>query len=73
MQKIMEKEGISSRTMNENIEAFEDVPAYVRRNRPLPPPDKTSDSKPSTFTLTSDDNGGHVIRNNNAYLNDAID
>ena len=73
MQKIMEKEGISSRTMNENIEAFEDVPAYVRRNRPLPPPDKTSDSKPSTFTLTSDDNGDHVIRNNNAYLNDAID
>ncbi|HOF19627.1 MAG TPA: cell division protein FtsZ, partial [Bacteroidales bacterium] len=32
MQKIMQKEGISSRTMKENIEAFEDVPAYIRRN-----------------------------------------
>jgi cell division protein FtsZ len=73
MQKIMEKEGISSKTMNENIEAFEDVPAYIRRNRSLPAPDNTSDSKPSTFTLTSDETDGPVIRNNNAYLNDNID
>jgi len=73
MQKIMEKEGISSKTMNENIEAFEDVPAYIRRNRPLPSHDTTSDCKPSTFTLTSDETDGPVFRNNNAYLNDAID
>ncbi len=73
MQKMMEKEGISSKTMNENIEAFEDVPAYIRRNRPLPSHDNNSDNKPSTFTLTSDDNDGVFFRNDNAYLNDNID
>ncbi|HBE40721.1 MAG TPA: cell division protein FtsZ [Bacteroidales bacterium] len=73
MQKIMQKEGISSKTVKENIEAFEDVPAYIRRNMSLPSPGKSSDDELSQFTLTSDDSDGPVIRKNNAYLNDNVD
>jgi len=32
MQNILKKEGLSNKTMKENIDTFEDVPAYVRRN-----------------------------------------
>ncbi len=73
MQKIMKKEGLSNKTIEENIETFEDVPAYVRRNMLLGTPDKTSESKLSRFTLTTDDEEGPVLRENNAYLNDNVD
>ncbi|OFY66142.1 MAG: cell division protein FtsZ [Bacteroidetes bacterium RBG_13_43_22] len=73
MQKIMKKEGLSNKTIEENIETFEDVPAYVRRNMLLEAHDKTSESKLSKFTLTSDDEEGPVLRENNAYLNDNVD
>jgi len=73
IQKIMKKEGITSKTMKENIEAFEDVPAYIRRNMSLPSPGTQSDSELSQFTLSSDDNEGPVISKNNAYLNDNVD
>ncbi len=74
MQNIMKNGGISSKTMKENIETFEDVPAYVRRNL-LPPvdKDKPDESKLSKFTLTNDDEDGPVLRENNAYLNDNVD
>ncbi len=73
MQKIMQKEGISSKTMKENIEAFEDVPAYIRRNMSIPATHNQAESELSQFTLTSDDNDGPVISKNNAYLNDNVD
>jgi cell division protein FtsZ len=73
MQKIMKKEGLSNKTMEENIDTFEDVPAYIRRNMSLGSGDKTSESKLSKFTLTSDDEDGPVLRENNAYLNDNVD
>ncbi len=73
MQKILKKEGLSNKTMKENIDTFEDVPAYIRRNMALNPSDKNSDSKLSKFTLTSDDEDGPVLRENNAYLNDNVD
>ncbi len=73
MQKIMQKEGLSNKTIEENIETFEDVPAYVRRNMLLGPPDKKSESKLSRFTLTNDEEEGPVLRENNAYLNDNVD
>jgi len=73
MQNIMKKEGVSSKTMKENIEAFEDVPAYVRRNMLPDNSEKPSDSKLSRFTLTTDDEDGPVLRENNAYLNDNVD
>ncbi|NLA50325.1 MAG: cell division protein FtsZ [Bacteroidales bacterium] len=73
MQKIMQKEGLSSKTMKDNIETFEDVPAYIRRNMPLPAHDSQSGNELSQFTLSSDENDGPVISKNNAYLNDNVD
>lgn len=73
MQNILKKEGLSNKTMKENIETFEDVPAYIRRNMSLKANDKASESKVSKFTLTSGDEEGPVIRENNAYLNDNVD
>jgi cell division protein FtsZ len=73
MQNILKKEGLSNKTMKENIDTFEDVPAYIRRNMSLAAPEKASDSKLSKFTLTSDDDEGPVLRENNAYLNDNVD
>jgi cell division protein FtsZ len=73
MQNLLKREGLSNKTMKENIDTFEDVPAYVRRNLTLGTPDSGSDSKLSKFTLTSDDNEEPVLRENNAYLNDNVD
>lgn len=73
MQKIMQKEGVSSKTMKENIDAFEDVPAYIRRNMPLPPPGKNPENELSQYTLTTDAQDGTVVLKNNAYLNDNPD
>jgi cell division protein FtsZ len=73
IQNILKKEGLSNKTMKENIDTFEDVPAYIRRNMSLASQDKASESKPSKFTLTSDDEDGPVLRENNAYLNDNVD
>ncbi|MCX6333866.1 MAG: cell division protein FtsZ [Bacteroidia bacterium] len=73
MQNILKKEGLSNKTMKDNIDTFEDVPAYIRRNMLMTPSDKNSESKLSKFTLTSDDEDGPVLRENNAYLNDNVD
>ena len=73
MQKILKKEGLSNKTMKENIDTFEDVPAYIRRNMSIGPKDKENESKVSKFTLSSDDDHEPVIRENNAYLNDNVD
>jgi cell division protein FtsZ len=73
MQNMLKKEGFTNHTMKENIDTFEDVPAYVRKNLTLGTPEKASDSKISKFTLTSDETDGPVLRENNAYLNDNVD
>ena len=73
MQNILKKEGLSNKTMKENIDTFEDVPAYVRRNMLIGDNNQGSESKLSKFTLTSDDTDGPVLRENNAYLNDNVD
>jgi hypothetical protein len=74
MQNLLKREGLSNKTMKENIDTFEDVPAYVRRNLSIgTPQDSASDSKLSKFTLTSGDNDEPVLRENNAYLNDNVD
>jgi len=73
MQNILKKEGLSNKSMKDNIDTFEDVPAYVRRNLALESPDKAADSKVSKFTLSSDENDEPVLRENNAYLNDNVD
>jgi cell division protein FtsZ len=73
MQNMLKKEGFSNKAMKDNIDTFEDVPAYVRRNMALGNPDKAADSKVSKFTLTSEEGEGPVLRENNAYLNDNVD
>jgi cell division protein FtsZ len=73
MQNLLKKEGLSNKTMKENIDSFEDVPAYVRRNMSIGAPDSAADSKLSKFTLTSGDDDEPVLRENNAYLNDNVD
>jgi cell division protein FtsZ len=73
MQKLLQKEGLSNKTMKENIDTFEDVPAYVRRNMSLGTGGNAGESKLSKFTLTSGDNDEPVLRENNAYLNDNVD
>jgi cell division protein FtsZ len=73
MQNILKKEGLSNKTMKENIDTFEDVPAYVRKNLAIGAPGSAAESKLSKFTLTSDNNDEPVLRENNAYLNDNVD
>jgi len=73
MQNLLKKEGLSNKTMKENIDTFEDVPAYVRRNLAINTDSKNTESKSSKFTLTSGDDDGPVLRENNAYLNDNVD
>jgi cell division protein FtsZ len=73
MQNMLKKEGLSNKTMKENIDTFEDVPAYVRKNMTLGSPAKAEESKVSKFTLNSGDNDEPILRENNAYLNDNVD
>lgn len=73
MQKILKKEGLSGNAVKENIDTFEDVPAYIRRNMSIRTPEKAKESKISKFTLTSGDDDEPVLRDNNAYLNDNVD
>jgi cell division protein FtsZ len=73
IQNILKKEGLSNKTVDENIDTFEDVPAYIRRNMSLGSGEKASQSKLSKFTLTNDEDDGPVLRENNAYLNDNVD
>jgi cell division protein FtsZ len=73
MQNMLKKEGLSNKTMKENIDTFEDVPAYIRRNMALGVSENDSESKVSKFTLSSDDNDEPVLREDNAYLNDNVD
>jgi cell division protein FtsZ len=73
MQNIMKKEGLSNKAMKDNIDTFEDVPAYVRKNIALGDTEKAAESKVSKFTLSSEEGEEPVLRENNAYLNDNVD
>jgi len=73
MQNFFKKEGLSNKIIKDNIETFEDVPAYIRRNMPLVSKEKENDSKVSKFTIQLDDDNEPVIREDNAYLNHNVD
>ncbi|MDR2887297.1 MAG: cell division protein FtsZ [Bacteroidales bacterium] len=73
IQKLLQREGFSNKAMKENIDTFEDVPAYIRRNMPVSSGNKASESNVSKFTLSYDENNEPVFRENNAYLNDNVD
>jgi hypothetical protein len=72
MQNLIKKEGLSNQAMKDNIDSFEDVPAYIRRNMIKGVTDPASESKLSKFTLSTD-RDEPVLRENNAYLNDNVD
>jgi cell division protein FtsZ len=71
-QNAIKKEGLSNKTMKDNIDTFEDVPAYVRRNL-LVDTGITAESKVSKYTMTSDDENEPVISENNVYVNKSVD
>ncbi|HLP73392.1 MAG TPA: cell division protein FtsZ [Bacteroidales bacterium] len=73
MHNMLMKEGLSNQAMKDNIDSFEDVPAYVRRNMMKSITEKSSDTKLSKFTLSTGENDEPVLRENNAYLNDNVD
>lgn len=73
MQNFFKKEGLSNKIIKDNIDTFEDVPAYVRRNMSIGSKEKENTSKVSKFTLTSGDGEEPTLRENNAYLNDNVD
>ncbi len=73
MQNMMKNEGLSTQSMNDNIEDFEEVPAYVRKKIALHSANKAEGSKVSKFTLSLDEDNQPIIRENNAYLNDNVD
>jgi cell division protein FtsZ len=73
IQKLMQKEGFSNKTMKENIDTFEDVPAYIRRNMPIRSENKVVESNLSKFTLEVDDELEPVFRENNVYLDPKTD
>ena len=73
IQKLMQKEGFSNKTMKENIDTFEDVPAYIRRNMPIRSDNKVSESNLSKFTLEIDEDHEPVLRENNLYFVPEVD
>ncbi|MBK7490470.1 MAG: cell division protein FtsZ [Bacteroidales bacterium] len=73
MQNVIRNEGLSTQSMSDNIEDFEEVPAYVRKKITIHNASKAAGSKVSKFTLTLDEDNQPVIRENNAYLNDNVD
>lgn len=72
MQNILKKEGLSNKTMKDNIDEFEDVPAFVRKNIQIDKSKDKESSEVSKFTL-SDNDDEPLLRDDNAYLNDNVD
>ncbi len=73
MQNLIKNEGLSTQSMKDNLEDFEEVPAYVRKKIAIHNASKAAGSKVSKFTLSLDEDNQPVIRENNAYLNDNVD
>ena len=72
MQNILRNEGLSNKTMKENIDEFEDVPAFIRKKIKIDSDKRKDKSEVSKFTL-SDDEDEPSLRDDNAYLNDNVD
>jgi len=72
MQNILKNEGLSNQTMKENVDEFEDVPAFIRKKIKIENDKRNDKSEVSKFTL-SDDDDEPSLRDDNAYLNDNVD
>jgi cell division protein FtsZ len=74
MQNMLKKEGLSNKSMRDNIDEFEDVPAFVRKNIQILKSDEIDKSEVSKFTLSYDEDDDEIsLREDNAYLNDNVD
>lgn len=73
MQNILKNEGLSNKTMRENVDEFEDVPAFIRKKIKIDNNRKKDKSDISRFTLSDGDDDEISLRDDNAYLNDNVD
>lgn len=73
MQEMLKSEGFTNKEVNNNIDVYEDVPAYVRRNIQLAKSGHSSEEEISRFTLGEDEENQPKLRDDNAYLNDNVD
>lgn len=74
MQNLLKKEGLSNQSMRDNVDQFEDVPAFIRKKVKLDNEKVKDRSEVSKFTLSeNDDDDEPSLRDDNAYLNDNVD
>ncbi len=59
--------------IDDDIDKFENIPAYLRRDIRKKPQDSGEDRKVTRFSLSPDDNNGIYLRENNSYLHDNVD
>jgi len=59
--------------IDDDIDRFENIPAYLRRDIRKKPQDAGEDRKVTRFSLSPDDNNGIYLRENNSYLHDNVD
>lgn len=68
----MKERRMGSSKIKENIDEFENEPAYKRKNLKIDQPISTKESNISRYSL-DDDNEGVVLNPNNSYLHDNVD
>lgn len=73
IQEILKEDDPSNKSMKDNIDEFEEVPAYVRKNVKIDKAKTQDESEVSKYTLSDDEDNEPTLRDDNAYLNDNVD
>lgn len=69
----MKERRMESSKIKDNIDEFENEPAYKRRNLKIEQPIHSKDSKVSRYSLEDDAEEGVKLNQNNSYLHDNVD
>ena len=69
----MKERRMESSKIKDNIDEFENEPAYKRKNLKIEQPVHSKDSKVSRYSLDDDDGDGVTLNPNNSYLHDNVD
>jgi len=69
----MKERRMDASKINENIDEFENEPAYKRKNLKIDQPIHSQDSKVSRYSLEDDDDFTIRLNTNNSYLHDNVD
>ena len=70
----MKEKRMESSKIKENIDEFENEPAYKRKNLKIEQPINSNDTKISRYSLEDDEeNNGATLNPNNSYLHDNVD